>query len=364
MVVRTPAPPADPDIRVPRAIREAAARAEAAQKTAYGTAEPAVVAPPEGEPSPPATPPNGAPPAPAVGDPSPTPTPPPPQEPPKPTDWEAKYKTDAGRWEAERKRNREAFETMNGRMQELERQLVVHAPTPVAPAAKSVVTPEELQDYGEDLIGLMRRVAGAEADQRLLKVNGELAQTRAQVGVAQNRTMHQQMDALYPQWQEVNAYQPFIDWVMLPDPYSGVRRQSLMQEAWNAGDARRVFAFIQGFLAEEAALNPTGAGQRQPASAPVAPPPSGAPAAAPPLTLQDLAAPGGARPVATQPTEKPMYTAEDISKFFTDCASGKWRHREAERAAIEADIFRAQHEGRVIVSRRFTPPPPPTGFTR
>ena len=41
--------------------------------------------------------------------------------------------------------------------------------------------------------------------------------------------------------------------------------------------ARRVNAFFQGFLAEEAALNPSG-GVRQPASAPAAPP-NGAPAA-------------------------------------------------------------------------------------
>jgi hypothetical protein len=91
---------------------------------------------------------------------------------------------------------------------------------------------------------------------------------------------------------------------------------------------------------------------------------NGAPAAAPPLTLQSLAAPGGARSAQHQPAEKPMYTAEDISKFFTDCAAGRWRHREQERAAIEADIFRAQHEGRVIASRRYTPPQPPRGFTQ
>src|SRR5262249_31699774 len=138
MVVRTPAPPVDPDIRVPRAIREAAARAEAAQKTAYGTAEPPVVAPPTGEPSPPAAPPADAPPAPVVTEP-PSPPTPAPQEPPQPIDWEAKYKTDLGRIEAERKQSRENIAQMSQRMQELERQLVTRAPIPAAPAPSAPV---------------------------------------------------------------------------------------------------------------------------------------------------------------------------------------------------------------------------------
>jgi hypothetical protein len=174
--------------------------------------------------------------------------------------------------------------------------------------------------------------------------------------------MHQQMDAVFPQWAELNQYQPFIEWTLLPDAYSGAIRQRLMQEAWDAGDAHRVNAFFQGFLAEEAALTPSGA-TRQPVHAPAAP--NGAPAPTPQLALAALAAPGGARSASPSPADKPVYSTEDITRFYTEVAAGKWRHRDQDRAAIDRDIHLAQHEGRILLNnRRFTPPEPPRGFTR
>jgi hypothetical protein len=181
--------------------------------------------------------------------------------------------------------------------------------------------------------------------------------------VQQNKTMHQQMDALFSKWQQLNAYDPFIEWTMLPDPYSGVIRQKLMQKAWDEGDAHRVNAFFQGFLAEEAALNPAGAGASA-ARAPAAPNGNGAPAATPPLALSALAAPGGARSASQGPAEKRTYTADDITRFYTEVAAGRWRGRDAERAEVDADIMRAQHEGRILTAQRYTPPEPPRGFTR
>jgi hypothetical protein len=56
------------------------------------------------------------------------------------------------------------------------------------------------------------------------------------------------------------------------------------------------------------------------------------------------------------PADKPMYTAQDISRFYTECAAGKWRTREADRAAIDADIIAAQHEGRIIPDQRTVRP--------
>jgi hypothetical protein len=126
---------------------------------------------------------------------------------------------------------------------------------------------------------------------------------------------------------------------MLPDAYSGAIRQRLMQEAWDSGDARRVNAFFQGFLAEEAALNPSG-DVRQQTHVPAAP--NGAPATTPQLNLTALAAPGGARSASPSPADKPVYSTEDITRFYTEVAAGKWRHRDADRAAIDMDIHRAQ----------------------
>jgi hypothetical protein len=238
----------------------------------------------------------------------------------------------------------------------------VTRPQPPPPRRPLQVSPDEVNDYGEDFISMVQRIAQHTVDGRIEPLAQEVGRTQRQVGVHQNRTMHQQMAELYPDWEAMNADERFIAWTQLPDAYSGAIRGSLMQEAWNAGDARRVLAFFQGFLAEEAALNPQGQ-ERQPV-APLAPPNS-APAPAPPLTLAQLAAPGGARSAQHQPAEKPVYSTEDITRFYTEVAAGRWRHREQERVAVDADIMRAQHEGRIMLNqRRYTPPEPPRGMTR
>ena len=288
----------------------------------------------------------------------------PPQPPPSEDSWEHRYKTLHGRAEADRRRSREALEEMGRRLQNMEQQLAQAAQPPVAAPPTLDLTAEEINDYGEDFVNVVRRVAQNVVDGRIAPLASEVGRTRAQVGVTQNRTMHQQMDALQPQWQQLNADQRFIDWVLLPDPYSGVTRQRLMQEAWNAGDAHRVHRFFQGFLTEEAALNPAGAPRQPAAPAPAAP--NGAPAPVPPLNLASLAAPGGVRSAPqSMPAERPIYTTQDITRFYTEVAAGKWRNRETERAQIDADISRAQHEGRIILQQpRYVPPEPPQGYTR
>lgn len=346
----------DPDVKVPRAIREQSERAAAAQLASIGQAEPPVLPPVTPEVTPPAQAElplqQGAPVAPPAE---------PQHDPNAPIDWEKKYKTLNGRIEAENKKVR----TLSERMQQLERQLAATAAPPPARTQKPLpLSADEIADYGDDLIGVIQRVAAHTVEGRVAPLADELGRTQAQVGVQQVQTMHQQMDALYPEWARMNAHPAFIEWTMLPDAYSGAIRQTLMQQAWDAGDARRVNAFFQGFLAEEAALTPAGAVPPIAASAPAAPF-MGAPAAAPPLALASLAAPGGARSASHMPAEKPVYTTEDITRFYTEVAAGKWRGRDADRIAIDADISRAQHEGRIITNqRRYTPPSAPNGFIR
>jgi hypothetical protein len=118
-----------------------------------------------------------------------------------------------------------------------------------------------------------------------------------------------------------------------------------------------VIAFFQAFLAEEAALHPPG-GNGQVRTVPrtvvgdtsILPPPA-APTA-PTLDLATLASPGRAHSAGGAPAEKPVYTTAEITRFYTDVASGKWRGREQQQAAIDADIILAQRENRIIINPR------------
>ena len=67
------------------------------------------------------------------------------------------------------------------------------------------------------------------------------------------------------------------------------------------------------------------------------------------LSLESFAAPGRAKTSAASsaPVEKPLITRAQISQFYADSASGKYRGREAEKNQLEAMIFDAEREGRI-----------------
>jgi hypothetical protein len=373
----TPTVPADgidPNVKLPPNVVAAQARAAEAFATAYGgTGE--GVAPPAGAP---AEPPNGA--APVGEPPAPNGGTPPAHEEPGPelnadgsVNWENRFKALKGRFDAEQRRSRETIEQFEARMRELRQDMQTRSrqPLPGEGTPPQLVTEKDVADYGADLIDVIRRTA----QETILPILKPIAETvghvQARVDTTASETerqflhrMHSTMDVAVPGWNELNTDPNFIAWTKRNDVYSGQNRQELLQKAWYAGDSNRVAAFFQGYLAEEAAIDPAAAEARQRARAgheghapPAAngsgqPAPTGQPPAAPRVTLEQLAAPGRARAGATPPAGKSTWTAAGISQFYIDVANGKFRGREAERAATEADLMAAQREGRIQVNPR------------
>lgn len=361
-----PAPGAvDPDTKIPRAVIEAGKRAEELQRQSTGTAEPSVIATPE-TPQPETPPPET-----------------PPQEPPEqhepepqngePMDWERRFKGLQGRYDRDVRQTREQLNQMSESLNRLQHEnatLRQPAPSATPTPPPSLLSEQEIADYGPEFVDVVRRVAREIAT----PLETEIVTLRNQLGYVQQETgnsflnrMDETIGGIIKNWREINTHPRFVEWVKLPDVFSGAIRQTLMQEAWNAGDARRVAAFFQAFLAEEAAVDPQRAnGQGRPASRmSITPTPSPvtAPQAAPSLALEDLAAPGRAHSAAT-PAEKPVYTSADIARFYTDVKLGRWRGREQQQAAIDADIMLAGREGRVIVDQRSVLPMNPNGAVR
>ena len=341
----------DPDIKVPQSVRDAGARSEAIQRALIGEAEPSVLEPPPGEtPSPPPeTPPS---------EPSPQP---PAEEALPPEEWERRFKAMKGRYD----QLNGTVGTMGEQLQRLQNEnAILRQPAPPPPGTMApLLTEQEVADYGPEFIDVVRRAATEVA----APLQEEIQRLRSQMGTVQQETsnafltrMHATIGGLVPDWQEINRNQSFMNWVSLPEVYSGVIRQQLMQEAWNNGDALRVAAFFQAFLAEAAAVDPRQGTHAQPSPPRMVPAQQpGAPGIVPlatRLSLDQLAAPGRAHSGTQQPASKPVYTAQDISRFYTECAAGKWRAREAERSAIDADIIAAQHEGRIITDQRTVRP--------
>lgn len=260
--------------------------------------------------------------------------------------WEHKYKSVHGRYVRAQETIRQQADTIQN-LQNIIATMQVAAPAAGdAPelAAEKLITPEEANDYGEDFL----KVVGKKAREELAPViNGykaEIDRLKKQLegvsGVfkqdAQKKLLGT-LDEKLPNWRQMNTDQQFLDWLSLPDPYSGAIRHDMLKAAYAQGDAHRVLAFFNGFLAEEAAVAPANAE------------PEIGTTTVPKVPLQNLAAPGRAKTAAasTAPAEKPFFTRAQIAAFYADVAAGKYRGRDADKNKAEAEIFSAQREGRI-----------------
>lgn len=262
--------------------------------------------------------------------------------------WEHKYKSIHGRYV----RQQDQLKTMAEQIQNLNGVIAtMQATAAAAPAASQVpqfdleqLTSEEAADYGDDFL----RVVGKRAKQELAPVLQQLladneAMKKRLEGVTgfvqqdSSQKLLSTLDAKLPDWREMNTNQEFLNWLGLPDPYSGGIRHDMLKAAYAQGNASRVLAFFNGFLAEEAAVAPAKAE------------PDTSETVIPKVPLANFAAPGRAKTAAanTPPAEKPIITRAQVSAFYAEVAQGKYRGKEAEKARLENMIFAAQSDGRI-----------------
>jgi hypothetical protein len=336
-VTATPLP-IDPNVRVPSAVRRAAADIDAR----YAAAAPTPSADP--------TPAPAAPVAPAA-DPTPTPAadPAPAPAPAEPINWEHRFNSMKGRYEKERA-DKLALSEQLAQTQTLISQMHT-APAPVTPEtpaelrADSFLPPEVVNEYGEEFLGVVGKKAKAELAPELDGLRQQLTSIQKQLegnATASKATARHNMlatlDRDLAEWRTINVAPEFHSWLALPDEFSGAIRHELLKAAYEQNNTPRVLAFFRRFISDEAALDPA-----------ATPQPDTTGAQPDKIPLADLAAPGRAKTAAagSAPVEKPTFTHAQIAKFYTDVSAGKFRGRDDERSRIERQIFDAQREGRI-----------------
>jgi hypothetical protein len=333
MAKKPEAAPPDYTPRPPRQVQEAMAAAEAIRAE--------MAAPPQQEPPPQQQEPPGQ--------------EPPQQEPPPPSQeeptWEQRARSLQGRYET-LQRN---YSQQGDRIGELERLInTMRAqgaeppppPSDTPPPRPRFITPEEETEYGPDFLSVVGKRAKEEyapefeeLANRLKRLEGRVDGVGTVIEKTQVNDVYTGLNGEVPQWRDINRHPDFHAWLDEPDVFSGRIRKDMLQEAFSRHEGRRVVSFFKGFL--EAAGLP----QTQQASEPT-PPPNGGTTGK--RSLEEFAAPGRARSAPQPlPPEKPVYTSAWIAKFTADKIAGKYRGREADADAIEQDIYRAQHEGRI-----------------
>lgn len=333
--------PVDTAVNVPEVVKRAAAAAEAAHAAAYTPPNPDPTPQPEPQAAPAAAdPPVAEPTAAPVAQPEPQP---PVQPPAQSIDWESRYNSMRGRFDQSQRTLGGMQEQLSELGNELVRtQTLLRGPNAQPqPQSMALLTPEDKQNYGSDLIEVVQRAALDVVQPRLSHVEQENQQLRQRLALEAQNRVFQTLDVDIPNWREINDSDRFKQWCRLPDLYSGVLRGRLMNDAFRAGNTARVIAFFRGFLSEEVVTGQT------PAPQPLAPQPVRTAA----VPLESLAAPGRANPATGGNTvvaaDKPIITRAQISQFYSQEGRAKYAGREADRKADEAMIFLAQREGRV-----------------
>ena len=273
------------------------------------------------------TPPTNEPPA---GDP-PSSNEPPPVPPTTPNDsqtppasgqdetYEHRFKVLQGKYNAEIPRLAGENKELKTKLQELEVALeqLKNKPEPL-------VKPEEIEEYGEGLIDVARRIAREELAGKDAEINALKAKIESLSNVTTQKVeadFFSSLTSMVPDWEQVNQDPKFLTWLDEVDELTGQTRQVLLSSAEQSRDAARTAKFFTAFKKASTswAANSTAALDSQ-----LTPPTNKAP---------------------NTPPAKKIWTRAEVGEFYARARRGEVS--DAEQIAIEADIMAAQIEGRI-----------------
>lgn len=310
---------------LPRAVVEANERADAimAQRTAQqGTPpqaapEAATTAAPEAQVAPEA-PAQSAAPAPAA----------PSQTPAFESTWEQRFKVLDGKYRAEVPRLHQQIKDKDASIVNLQEML---AAAKQAPAARVEFTAEEREQFGDELLNVVARVASAQAPAAqapqvdLTPINERMQRLERQSAESAEDAFFRKLGDQIPHWEAQNTNAGFLEWLAKVDDLTGRVRQDLFNEAYDALDVSRISAFFRAY----------------PYQSPVARSDATQP------TLEQQVAPDVNRSAPPPPAGKKVYSRGEIGQFYADVRRGLYQGKLDDMQRIEQDIFAAQQEGRV-----------------
>jgi hypothetical protein len=176
---------------------------------------------------------------------------------------------------------------------------------------RSLISPEEQAAYGQEALSVMGRKAQEVVGPVLNDLNRQNQELRSELQRVKAYDVFSTLDQVMPNWREVNNMQEWKDWLAVPDVYSGVSKQELLNRAFAAGDADRVLTFLRGYLAENAQQ----------------------PAARASRTAAD--------------NSQITITNKQIEDFYNRVRRGFYDGKERQKMAEEAQIHKAIMEGRL-----------------
>ncbi len=249
--------------------------------------------------------------------------------------WQQKYRTLKGMYDAEVPRLHAQVKELNHALAQVRQQLEAKptaAPQPTYQQT-SLVTEDDVEAFGKDLIEVQRKVAREVAMELKAEVDAlrsenenlrtQILQTGTQVGEV---TFEQRLFQRVPNWAQLNADPKWIAWLDEFDPMLRGPRRAAAQAAYNANDADGVAYYVELFTKQNAApVQDT----RQ-------------------AELERQIQPTRTATAQTPVSQKgKVYSTRDIERMFLKVKDLNVANKYDEAKKLEAEIDAAYMEGRV-----------------
>lgn len=254
--------------------------------------------------------------------------------------WAHKYHTLKGMYDAEVPRLHSQVREMQTQIQQLiADKAQVEARVAEKPKAESLITDEDKEAFGPDLIDLIERATDskvatlrdreAELLAKISKLEGQLGNVEERQVVSDKDRFLNALTQQVPDWEALNVNQGFLAWLQDVDPVYGIPKHVALTNAYENGDVARVANIFKTY---KQSITPAAQPQANRSNQ---------------QELQRQVAPTRTRSTS-QPgdnQDKPMYSNGDIEKFYADWRRGYYTDEEA--AQMENQIHAAIAEGRV-----------------
>lgn len=206
------------------------------------------------------------------------------------------------------------------------------------PQRQSVISKQDVEDFGQDLIDLIGKIAHDTAMAVVARESGdikskfnEMKKSVDNIGASSAKTaadvFDENLTKRVPNWQQVNVDPAFLSWLQGVDDFTGIKRIDLLTDAYNRMDLPRTAKFFTAFLGT----------QTDPA-----------PVAAPAADVTKLVVPNKPRastPTTTPQTQTRLWSRRDIAQLYEDKRNNRITQEEFDKQ--ERDLFKAQSENRL-----------------
>ena len=255
-------------------------------------------------------------------------------------DWAQKYRSLKGHFDAEVPRLHQQNKELLTQLQTMQAQIADLQKPKQQAVDERLVSDEEEERYGADLIDVQRRVAKEvmrdmvkPLQDDLAKRDAKIAQLEAQLGKTSGDvttlTFEQQLEKAIPNFAQLNTDPKWIAWLDEVDPYTQEPRRSYAEYVYGNGDVVKLKQIV-GFYETSTNQQPQDQQRQQRQT-----------------ELQRQVAPSRTATASTAPQGERFYTEAENNRMWNKVKELYSKGQNDEAAKIESELSQAMMQGRI-----------------